>query len=213
MRGPYMRAGDRWWKESQVGENSDRPSGWWALVVARVLVGMLFATQLLWMKPKDFGSPGGCPTARVTLRTVSKLTGLCQWLHEQALHPATFDISGSKTTVHFYSDFIRHTALAHFNAFGWVVFGITLFLTISLIAGLFSRLGALVGVLWSLVLALGLWSVVTPPTAGFQGYWVYLLLLALCLVLFATKAGRLLGLDTLFTRINGALGGLFRLLG
>ena len=188
---------------SSAVETAERPTGWWALGLMRILIGVLWWTQLLWKKPRDFGSPGGCPTS---LRARG-LTGLCDWLHREALHPMRPTFFGHTFTINAYADFVKNTVIPHFNTFGWIAVGIETFITASLVLGLFGRLGGLVGTLWALNLLVGLWSV---PGAW---YWTYVMLAALNLIFFATCAGRYLGLDGFLTRAEGRLGSFFRFLG
>ena len=190
--------------------DTTRPPGWWALGLMRILIGVLWWTQLLWKKPPDFGSPGGCPADLIdahTGRPIAGLHGLCDWMHREALHPITPTFFGHTFTVDTYANFVRDAVIPHFTLFGWLTVGTETFITVSLVLGLFTRLGGLVGALWALNLTVGLWSV---PN---EWYWTYLMLAALNLIFFATRAGRYFGVDSLLTHPDSPIGSLARLLG
>src|SRR5207244_4377713 len=161
-------------------------------------IGLLWLTQVLWKPPSDFGSKGPCPTSL----KAQHLSGLCDWMHREATHTLNVTLI-SKKYLHFdlhfstdlYAKFVQNTVLPHYSLFGWMTFVTESALAISLLLGLFTRLGGLVGALWALNLTIGLWSV--PG----EWYWTYLMLAALNLIFFATCAGRYFGLDALLTRL------------
>ena len=160
-----------------------RPVGWWALGVARILVGYLWYQQILWKLPPNF----------------SGNNGLRQWMLREVAHPL----------VPLYGAFVRDVALTHYHLFGWITFLTETAIALSLIFGLFGRLGALAGTLWAINLAVGLWNV--PG----EWYWTYLMLVLLNGIFLATAAGRYIGLDALVRGrvLPGLHGGLARVVG
>ena len=75
--------------------------------------------------------------------------------------------------------------------FGWVVWLMEAFVAVSLILGLFTRLGGLA----ALVQAINLYIGVTA--APFEWYWTYGMLSILGLIFLAVPTGRVWGLDAL----------------
>ena len=141
----------------------------WPLALVRIAIGILWFTQLLWKLPPDFG----CGPKRDG--------GLCFWMAREVQHPA----------VPAYGHFVQSLVLPNVAVLGWVVWLVEAFITVSLILGLLSRLGGLVGLLQSLNLLIGLAAV--PG----EWYWTYVML-ALFQFLFTLLApGRVWGLDAL----------------
>ena len=83
------------------------------------------------------------------------------WLQLEVAHP----------TVGLYADFVARVVIPNFLLFAWLIFVVELTVGLSLTLGLFTRLGALLGLLWSFNLALGLLSV--PG----EWPWSYLMLI------------------------------------
>ncbi len=114
----------------------------------RTLIGLLWLTSLRWKLPPTFAESEGHRS-------------LMEWLQLEIAHP----------TVGLYADFVAGVVLPNFILFAWLTFLVELFIGLSLMLGLFSRWGALLGVLWSLNLTIGLLSV--PG----EWPWSYLMLL------------------------------------
>jgi uncharacterized membrane protein YphA (DoxX/SURF4 family) len=72
---------------------------------------------------------------------------------------------------------------------GLGVFLLEVFLAISLIFGLFTRLGGILGLLMAFNLLLGLWEV------PHEWYWTYIMLMVLQWIFFVTGAGRAFGVN------------------
>ena len=83
------------------------------------------------------------------------------WLELEAAHP----------TIGLYADFVTGVVMPNFLLFAWLTFLVELAIGLSLTLGLFTRLGALVGLLWSFNLAVGLLAV--PG----EWPWSYLMLM------------------------------------
>ena len=203
---------------SSFSGSTEQPAGWWALALMRIVVGVFWYTQILWKSPSNWG--GQVSTCTTNLKgagilKTTRFTNLCGWMHQEALHPISANLSvqvWSKSISHtfsssIYADFIQNTVLPHFTFFAWLIFALETFITVSLVLGLFTRLGGLLGAVWALILLVGLWSV---PT---EWYWTYVLLAGLNLILFAIRAGRYFGLDASLTQVKGPVGNLFRALG
>ncbi len=119
-----------------------------ALSGCRSLIGLLWLASLRWKLPPDFIAPAGTRS-------------LLEWMHLEIAHP----------TLGLYADFVAAVALPNFVLFAWLTFLVELAIGLSLTMGLFSRLGAALGLLWSLNLAVGLLSV--PG----EWPWSYLMLI------------------------------------
>jgi len=119
-----------------------------ALSGCRSLIGLLWLASLRWKLPPGFVAPEG-------------QRGLLEWMHLEIAHP----------TLDLYAAFVANVALPNFFLFAWLTFLVELVIGLSLTLGLFSRLGAALGLLWSLNLAVGLVSV--PG----EWPWSYLMLI------------------------------------
>ncbi|MFQ5578810.1 MAG: DoxX family membrane protein [Anaerolineae bacterium] len=101
----------------------------------RSLIGLLWLASLRWKLPPAFAPAAG--------------RGLHDWLQLEVAHP----------TLGLYADFVSGVVLPNFTLFAWLTVIIELAIGLSLAAGLFTRLGAALGLVWSLNLAVGLLSV------------------------------------------------------
>jgi thiosulfate dehydrogenase [quinone] large subunit len=81
--------------------------------------------------------------------------------------------------------------LPNFRLFGWVTLVVEVLLAVLLLVGYRTRIVALVGAAWSVPILL---SVIYFDGAD-EWSWSYLMMIGLHLLLFATDAGRHLGLD------------------
>lgn len=132
------------------------------LALVRIFVGLLWFQQLAWKMPPTFG-------------------GLRRYVESEAQH----------TFVPGYSAILKQVFLAHFSLLGTGVWTAELLVGVTLLFGLFTRFGALLAVLLSVQLYLGL------AYAPGEWYWTYGMLVLLGLVLGAVPAGRRLGIDQL----------------
>ncbi len=114
----------------------------------RSLIGLLWLTSLRWKLPPTFTAPAGHRS-------------LMDWLQLEVAYP----------TVGLYADFVAGIVIPNFILFAWLTFFIELVIGLSLTLGLFGRLGAVLGLLWSFNLAIGLLSV--PG----EWPWSYLMLI------------------------------------
>ncbi len=145
---------------------SDHPSHW-PLALARIVIGVLWFTQVLWKLPPDFG----CGP--------DQSKGLCDWIAREIQSPLLPP----------YAAFLQNIVLPGLGIFGWMTFLLEASIAISLIFGLLSRLGGLLGTLQSLNLLIGLWAV--PG----EWYWSYIMLTLFCALFMLMAPGRIFGLD------------------
>ena len=163
----------------------------WPLGLARIVVGWLWATQLMWKMPPLFGCG---PELRVGLDG-----GLCDWVGREIANPL----------FPWYKSFLEAIVVPNFAFFGWMVWFLEAFIFVSLFFGIFTRLGGLAGTVQAANLAIGLSAV------PHEWYWTYVMLTVLCALPMLTGAGRFLGLDRfLLPHLErlAARGGVFRFL-
>lgn len=137
----------------------------WPVAFARMLIGVLWLFSLRWKLPPSFD--GG------------NERGLRTWLELEVEHPV----------IGLYGDLIDNVVLPNFTLFAWLLFLTELLVGISLLFGLFTRLGAAMGLVMALNLGIGL--------AEVPGEWPWsYMMLAMWHGLFVVgAAGRVLGLD------------------
>jgi uncharacterized membrane protein YphA (DoxX/SURF4 family) len=135
------------------------------LWVLRVLVGCMWWQQSLWKIPPDF-------------------SGLRYWMGQEAAHAA----------IALQSAFVSEIVLPHLSVFGPLVYLIEVAIGVSLLLGLLSRLGALLGVAMALNLWLGLYS------ARGEWPWTYMFLVIIMARFAIDPPGRVLGADTMLRR-------------
>ncbi|MEM7093309.1 MAG: DoxX family membrane protein [Actinomycetota bacterium] len=107
----------------------------WPIALARILLGVLWLGSLRWKLPPDFESDGE--------------TSLRQWLELEVEH-AAFGV---------YGDIIDSVVLPNFTLFAWLVFLAELVVGLALLLGIATRPAALLGLLMSLNLLVGLLDV------------------------------------------------------
>ncbi|MGL6278156.1 MAG: DoxX family membrane protein [Gaiella sp.] len=135
------------------------------LAGARIVLGVLWLANLLWKLPPDFGKdePEGL-LYNFELAADHALGAPLRWLASDVFIP-------------------------HFTLFGWLLFLVELAIGLSLLLGLWTRLGALLGVVQAVVITL---LVVRAPD---EWVWTYVLLVVLSLVVALTPSGARLSLD------------------
>jgi thiosulfate dehydrogenase [quinone] large subunit len=142
------------------------------LALIRIFVGYLWFQQLFWKMPPDFA--GLYPyIIRESQHTI--IPGYGYVLQHTFLN--------SCTSLHTASGCTFFVPLA---AGAWIA---ELIVAMSLMFGLFTRVGAILGVILAAQLYIGL------AYAPGEWYWTYGMLVLLCLVLTAIPAGRRLGVD------------------
>jgi hypothetical protein len=146
------------------------------VVISRVIFGYLWYTQLLWKLPPTFGCPSNFA---VTTDIHARTSGLCDWVGIMTLY--------SKWPVQ--ASLVKSLVAPNLAWMGWIIWLMEAFVAVTLILGLFTRLGGLAG----LVQAINLYIGVTAAPG--EWYWTYGMLALLSLVFLAVPAGRILGLD------------------
>lgn len=136
-----------------------------SMAAVRIIVGLLWLTNVGWKVPRDFGQNDG--------------GGLFGYVQAGIKEPGV----GGWDTI------LDKLVVPHFGLFGWITVLTELSLGAFLLLGLATRFWALVGVVQSI--AIGLTVLKTPN----EWPWSYYLMAAANLAVFATAAGRYLGLD------------------
>jgi uncharacterized membrane protein YphA (DoxX/SURF4 family) len=128
----------------------------------RLLVGAMWWQQSLWKIPPNFD-------------------GLIYWMRQEVDH-ASFALQ---------SDFVGGIVLTHILLFGPLVYAIEVSIGVSLMLGVWSRGGALLGALMAINLWLGLYS------APGEWPWTYTFLIIIQALFVLDPPGRSLGVDAL----------------
>jgi thiosulfate dehydrogenase (quinone) large subunit len=136
------------------------------LAGARIFLGVLWLANLAWKLPPDFGRDDP--------------EGLLYNFELAAEHAVGAPLRTLANDV----------LIPHFTLFGWVVFLVELAIGLSLLLGLWTRVGALLGVGQAIAITL---LVVRAPD---EWIWTYLLLIAMSLVVALTPSGARLSVDT-----------------
>jgi uncharacterized membrane protein YphA (DoxX/SURF4 family) len=133
------------------------------LAVLRLVTGYLWYTQLGWKVPW----------------TTSGYNELQKYVLKEA-HYAIIPV---------YRVFIEQAILPNYTLIAYLTYFTEAFIALSLIFGILTRLGSLVGTLWAVQLYLGL------SAAPGEWYWTYGMLVMVNVTLFFTDAGRFGGVD------------------
>jgi thiosulfate dehydrogenase [quinone] large subunit len=144
--------------------------------ISRIIYGYLWYTQLLWKMPPRFGCP---PDFAVTTDIHARTTGLCDWVGVMTIY--------SKWPLQ--ASLVKQFVVPNMAWFGWIVWLMEAFVAVTLIFGLFTRLGGLAALVQGINLYIGV------TAAPFEWYWTYGMLYTLGLVFLAVPTGRTLGLD------------------
>ena len=158
------------------GQRSLAHVGNWA---ARLLVGIMWWQQTLWKLPPYYTDHPDKPFGE---------TGLAHWMM----------IEGKSAAISWQADFVNNVVLPHFYLFAPIVYGLEVLTAVSLMLGLFVRLGGIIGALQIANLWLGLYN------AWGEWPWTYFFLLLLMIIFALHHYGRSLGLDAVMTsRLRG----------
>lgn len=134
--------------------------------IARVLLGSMWWQQTLWKLPPF------------------KSYGLRYWM-EQLVKQAAFG---------FQSDAVKHIVLPHYYFFAPLVYSVEVVVAVTLIWGVFTRFGGVLGALFAINLWLGLYN---DPS---EWPWTYFFLVLLQFTFGFLQTGRSLGIDAILIR-------------
>jgi uncharacterized membrane protein YphA (DoxX/SURF4 family) len=141
--------------------------------LARLLIGGLWWQQTLWKLPPTYtDSPDGVSG------------GLHYWVGEMVQHAA----------FSWQSAFVAQAVQPHFYFFAPQVYGTEVVIAISLLLGLFTKIGGVLGALMAINLWLGLYR------APYEWPWTYFFLILLQITFIVYSAGRSLGIDAILHR-------------
>lgn len=156
------------------------------LWLARLFVGGMWYQQMLWKMPPTFTD------------NADGSGGLGYWMGEMTRYAAFKP----------HASLVKDLMLPNFGFFAYQVWALETFIAVSLLLGLFTRLGGLLGILMALNLWLGLYN------RPHEWPWAYFFLILLSALFLFFRAGRALGIDALIarrtTRTGGFLKRLFR---
>jgi thiosulfate dehydrogenase (quinone) large subunit len=138
----------------------------WPIALCRIAIGILWLTAVVWKLPPNFIPLEG-------------LRSLKEWMELEVQYPV----------VPFYGQFVQAIVLPNFTLFAWATFIVELLIGLGLLLGLFTRAAAILGLLMSLNLAIGLMAV---PN---EWPWSYLMLVLFQILFIFTDPGRVWGLD------------------
>lgn len=150
--------------------------GRYGMVAARLIIGYLWITQIAWKMPPTFGCPSNFA---VSTSLQQRTSGLCDWTGLMAIY--------SKVPLH--AAFVKNIIIPNISWMGWGIWLMEVIIAGSLILGLFTRLGALIGFIQAVNLYIGLTAL------PFEWYWTYGMLYTLELIFFFVPPGRTLGVD------------------
>jgi uncharacterized membrane protein YphA (DoxX/SURF4 family) len=142
------------------------------IALLRVIVGCMWWQQSLWKIPPHYD------------------WGLIHWMQEMVEH-------GS---IPLQSALVRDLVLPNIAVFGPLVYAIEVFIAVSLILGVVTRLGAALGALMAINLWLGLYN------AANEWPWTYMFLVVIQMLFAIDPPGRSLGVDALYWRKEAAAG-------
>jgi uncharacterized membrane protein YphA (DoxX/SURF4 family) len=141
--------------------------------IARVLLGSMWWQQTLWKLPPF------------------KESGLRYWMEQLVKYAA----------LGFQSDLVKNLVLPHYYFFAPIVYSIEVIVAITLILGLFTRFGGVLGALFAINLWLGLYN---HPS---EWPWTYFFLILLQFTFGFLQSGRSLGIDAILARRPNLQGG------
>lgn len=146
------------------------------MIISRLVYGYLWYTQLLWKLPPQFGCPADFA---VSTSLQERTSGLCDWVGLMVIY--------SKLPIQ--SSLVERFVVPNMAVAGWFVWLMEAFVAVSLILGLFTRLGGLAALVQAVNLYIGVTAI------PFEWYWTYGMLSVLGLVFLAVPTGRVFGLD------------------
>ncbi len=157
------------------------------IVFARLMIGLLWITQLAWKMPPTFGCPANFA---VSTSFTARTSGLCDWTGLMAIY----------SILPLHAAFVKSIIIPNIAWLGWLIWLMEVFIAVSLVLGVFTRLGAFVGFIQGLNLFIGLIAV------PYEWYWSYGMLMTLQVIFFCIPPGRIWGIDGYLRRRFGTTG-------
>jgi uncharacterized membrane protein YphA (DoxX/SURF4 family) len=184
------------------------------MVIARLGLAYLFFTQLFWKLPPNFGCGGDFAfpkPAEQNYYDSNNSSGLCFWMGLESVfasQPRQVLVADMRSA-RLPNISLNITPLAklngvlldklfipHIRLFGWLIWLAEFWIFLSMLLGLFTRLGALVSIGVSLQLYVGLANIPRP----FEWEWSYGTIVFLSVAMLAAAAGRTFGVDAWLRR-------------
>jgi len=137
----------------------------YALAGLRILLGVLWLANLSWKLPPDFGK--------------NDPKGLLYNFRRAEQHAVIGPLR----------NIAREVLIPHFTLFGWIVFLVELTAGALLLLGLWTRVGAVIGLVQSIAITL---LVVRAPN---EWVWTYVMFVVISIVVLVTPSGSRLSLD------------------
>lgn len=153
-------------EQSRFSQIDEKVSGW-LIGAFRICLGVLWLANLEWKRPPDFG--------------FNQKNGLYKYVDSAVRLPVNDQFAW----------FIKNVVMKNYTFFGWVTLLMEALLAALLISGLFTRFAALLGAGLSVNIMLS----VLYYDKAYEWPWSYYLMIAGHLALFATAAGRYIGID------------------
>ncbi len=210
----------------------DSPTAKWdsrlykvCMVIARFGLAYLFFTQLFWKLPPTFGCTNDFAfpqPAADNYWTGNGSGGLCYWMGLESIYapqfrqvlvadmrPAGLPRIGVTITpiAQLNALLIDNVLIPNISLLGWVIWLMEFWIFLSMLLGLFTRLGALVAVGVVAQLWIGLANIPRP----YEWEWAYGAIFLLSVALLGAASGRFFGMDGwLRRRLTGRNGLLAR---
>ena len=179
------------------------------IVIARLGLAYLFFTQLFWKLPPSFGCSQDFAFPKPATENhweANGSGGLCFWMGMESVYapeprrvlvadmrPAGLPNIGVNITplAKLNSLLLDNLLIPQIQLFGWLIWLAEFWIFLSMLLGLFTRLGALVSIGVSLQLYVGLANIPRP----FEWEWSYGTIVLLSIVMLGAVAGRTFGVD------------------
>lgn len=179
------------------------------MVIARFGLAYLFFTQLFWKLPPTFGCTNDFAfpqSAADNYWTGNGSGGLCYWMGLESIYapqfrqvlvtdmrPAGLPRIGVTITpiAQLNALLIDNMLIPNIRFFGWVIWLMEFWIFLSMLLGLFTRLGALVAIGVVAQLWVGLANIPRP----YEWEWAYGAIFLLSVALLGAASGRFFGMD------------------
>lgn len=184
------------------------------MVIARLGLAYLFLTQLFWKLPPRFGCGADFAfpvRAEQNYWEANGSSGLCFWMGLESvfasqprqvlvadMRPAGLPTIGVSITplAQVNGILLDNLFIPQIRLFGWLIWLAEFWIFLSMLLGLFTRLGALVALGISLQLFIGLANIPRP----FEWEWSYGAIILLSVAMLGAAAGRTFGVDAWLRR-------------